>query len=326
MLHHLRLLPHFITALLFLPLSTAVWLNAADFYLESGIHSEDLCVDLIKKKDQLLDNLDTLHLKNVTTPELRLGASCSFLECFRLEADGGVLLNESFSNQFSCRFREDMGSQTFHGRKKDKGSYSGNDFSVALGYASQIIPNWTLTALLGYAEQRRNFHLHPGEMKANTLNEHSQTAYIPTLSYDALWRGPWGGVRLGYTPCPKFRFLIDAQYHHPVLKTSGKWTVEEVLCDGYHFDSCIKSKQHGNAPGFKINAVIVREICSNWDLFLHGYYVKFCKKNGCDTTQHTQRAAREHQSPIFQGEFESKPHYRTNLQAWAFLGGINYVF
>ena len=298
-----------------------------DFYTEAGFHRENLNLNLTKRKDQLHESFDKVHWSNVIAPEVRLGASQQFLNCFTLEADGGFLLNAPSTNTFSSRYREDIGSRAFTCRTHNKGDIIGNDFSIAAGYALTLCPQIQLTALLGYAEQRRKFHLHPGKMKTRIDAESDpQTATLSTLQYNAHWLGPWTGLRMGYSPCERLQLLVDAQYHYTLLRTKGRWQIQELLCDGYQFDSHICAKQKGNAQGFKINAAIAHEFCKKWKLVLHGYYVWLCNKSGKDSTDHAQTVSKSSQKPISQGSFHTAPHYRTQWQAWALLGGIDYEF
>lgn len=288
---------------------------------------EDLSLDLTKKKDQLQESFDKAHWNRILTPEVRLGASQRFFNCFTLEADGGLLINTPYVNKFSSRYREDIGSRTFTCHSHNKGEISGNDFSIAAGYAIRLCSQIQLTALLGYAEQRRKFHLRPGKMKTRIDTESDpQIVNISTLEYTARWIGPWAGLRLGYSPCDSLHLAIDAQYHHTLLKAKGKWQIQEILCDGYQFDSRICAKQHGNAPGLKVNAAVVHDLCKKWKLVLHGYYAYLCKKNGKDSTDHTQKVSKLNQKPISQGSFHSEPHYHTQWHAWAILGGVDYEF
>lgn len=317
---------HFLWLLLLFLLSPSQ-VACFDIYLESGLHVEDFNLDLTNKKDQLHESLSKVHWSNIIAPEIRLGISEKICNCFILEADGGVLLSEPSSNKFSGHYREDIGSRTFTCSTHNKGNVTGNDFSLAAGYRLSLSSQIQFTALVGYAEQRRKFHIHPGKMKTRIDAEcDPQLVDIASLQYSARWQGPWGGLRLGYQPCETLHFVVDAEYHHTLLKTDGKWQIQEILSDGYHFDSRIYAKQHGNAPGVKINAAIVHDLCEKWKLVLHGYYAWLCKKNGKDSTDHNQKVSKPNQKPISQGSFHSTPHYRADWHAWAILGGIDYEF
>lgn len=301
-------------------------LPSLDFYVEAGFHMENLNLDLHKKPDQLHDNFDTVKWNQIIAPEVRAGAAFEFLNCFSVEADGGLLLSTPASNKFSARYREDIGSRSFACHAHKNGDISGNDFSIAVGYALATTSCFRLTALLGYAEQRRKLHSHPGKMKTHINAETDpQRVDITKMHYSARWLGPWAGLRFGCDPCDSLHLILDAEYHHTLLKAKGKWLIQELLSDGYSFNSHICSKQSGVAPGFKVNAAIVHELCAQWKLVLHGYYAWLCKRNGRDTTTHTQCVAKENQV-ISEGNFRTTPHYRVQWHAWAILGGIDYEF
>lgn len=298
-----------------------------DFYAEAGFHMETLHLDLAKRKDQLHESFDKVRWSNILAPEMRFGASQRLCSGFTLEADSGFLLNAPASNNFSARYREDIGSRTFTCRVRNKAKISGNDFSIAAAYAIALCPQIQLTALMGYAEQRRKFHLHPGKMKTHMdADSDPQTVKISTMQYKAHWLGPWAGIRIGYSLYKHMHLLLDAQYHYTLLRTQGKWQMQELLCDGYQFDNRISAKQHGNAHGFKVNAAIVHVLCERWKLVLHGCYAWLRNTNGNDSTHHTQTVSKASQKPISQGCFHTAPQYRTQWQAWALLGGIDYEF
>lgn len=313
--------------LLFLFLLQPFQAASFDFYVEGGVHIEDFSLDLAKRKGQFRESFSKAHWNNIIAPEVRLGASQHLYNCFTLEVDGGFLLNTPSANNFWGEYREDIGSRAFTCRTRNKGNISGNDFSVAAACTLSLSPQIRLTSLIGYAEQRRKFHLHPGKMKTCIDTESDpQLVDISSMQYNVRWLGPWGGIRFSYTPCDFLCFIVDAEYHYTVLKSHGRWQIKELLSDGYHFDSRIRLKQHGNAPEVKINAAIVYELCEQWKLVLHGYYAWLCKENSNDSTDHNQNVSKADQKPIYQGSFSTLSNYRIQWHAWAILGGIDYAF
>lgn len=301
--------------------------SALDFYAEAGYHKENLGLSLVKKKDRLQENFDKVRWSNISSPEIRLGASQCLQGGYTLEAEGGFLLNTSSKSTFSSRYREDIGSRPFIRRLHHKGRFSGNDFSFAVGYAILLCPQVQFTTLIGYAEQRRKIHFHPGEMTTCMEAESDpQTVTVPAMQLNARWQGPWAGLRIGYRPYQHLHVLLDAQYHYTLLRTNLDSQIQEQLGDGYQFDSRVSTRQHGNAQGFKINAALIHGLCDKWKLVLHGYYAWLCNTNGKDSTKHTQTVSKPNQNPISQGSFRTAPHYRTLWHAWALLGGIDYEF
>lgn len=312
--------------LLLLLLTCPLYSQSLDMYVETGFHMEDLTLDL-NKKSALQENFDRIKWNQIMAPEIRLGACYRFIRAFSIEAEGGFLLEAPASNQFSGSYREDIGSRPFTCRTHHKGNVSGNDFSLAAGYSGNITAKLLLTSLVGYAEQRRKLHLHPGKFTTHVdaVND-PQGVDSLNLCYSASWKGPWIGLRLGYELCQGLCFMMDAEYHRTLLRADGHWHLQELMSDGFTFDSRISTAQKGTASGFKVNASFVKELCAKWRVILHGYYERLVKKDGKDSTKNTQQVFTSAGTPIAQGSFQHTPRYRVQWQAWAILGGIDYEF
>lgn len=313
--------------LIFFLIANPLFSDHFNIYLESGIYNDHFSFKLKKNKDNVFFEIfDKIKYKN-SSPQLRLGTSYT-VSNFTFMANGSLLLESPASTHLSLSYREDYTSPSFAKNHKG-GKMSGYDYSLAFGFVASLHKGFIITYLFGYAEDCYHFSHHPGSLK-NTLHfekEQEQDTKVAHLSCSACWKGPWVGLKLNSKILQTVNFIIEAEYHwNNQLRADGNCTVIERLSDGYSFDSKIKSNARGRIPGIKLQTVLMKEICSHWNIFLHGYYQCLITQAMKNTSKHDQIVYKPKSTPISQINFEQQIPSRIKWHAWAILGGASYVF
>jgi hypothetical protein len=320
MLPMLLLLP-LLMVLLFAPVLYGDQLNC---YAESGFHTEKL--SLQTKECAMKESFDHIECHLFAAPEVRLGGAYRFLGCFAIEVDGGLLLEAASAHRFAGCYREEIGSRAFVAHSR-RGKYSGGDYSLAAAYQLKLCQNIYATTLFGYAEQRRHLRLSPGAF-ATRIDAVSdpQVVVVDDFNYRIHWQGPWVGLRLTFGCGEGLSLLVDGEYHRTLVHGRGSWHVNELLSDGFTFDSRSQLQQKGIASGFKVNVALSKVLNCKWKMALHAYYARLMRRHGHDECHNHQHVYTPAGSQICHSNFQHEARYRIQWHTFALLGGLDYEF
>lgn len=296
-------------------------------YIETGLHSEELSWKLERKKKSLRESFSSVKWNQIYVPEIRFGVLYRFHPCLSLALDSGCLLSSPSFSQFHASYCEKYGCRPFKNHPNSKNHISGNEFSIGMGYVEEPCSFIQLTTTLGYAEQRRLFTANPHNFTTKIDHENNpHRIQISHLRYSAHWIGPWLGLKMDYAYNHNLHFIADAQYHYTSLRATGNWKAHETLSDHFIFENESKITQKGIASKVKVNANIIQNLNSQWKIGLHGYFEMLIKIHGDDSTKTQQHVSSPTAKTISQEKFTTHPCYQIRWQAWAILGGIDYVF
>jgi hypothetical protein len=146
-------------------------------------------------------------------------------------------------------------------RSNSKGGGSIGEADLGVGYHYQMYAKWLqrnvqVTPMVGYARHLQYLKITDGRQ---TIPATGPLANLDS-SYDALWSGPWLGVRLKWGAGAYGTVLIDAEYHRVDYYAEANWNLRGDFAHPVSF------KHTSRGSGLVLSLALSHVVTRHWDV------------------------------------------------------------